>query len=178
MPGEQQNRKLNAREAFAGVPEIQVLFSGPSWTRLRIAPDIGLKQRIADFFRSYLDDLENDMCDKLALALEELLGNAIEHGSASEPKSGVEIACVRTARMVLFYIKDAGAGFSLDSVPHAAVNNPPEEPLRHTTYRSQKGLRPGGFGIMLVKQIADELLYSEQGNEVILIKYLDSAADH
>jgi anti-sigma regulatory factor (Ser/Thr protein kinase) len=178
MAGEQESGKLDAREAFAGVPEIQVLFSGPSWTRLRIAPDIGLKQRIADFFRSYLDDLENDLSENLALALEELLGNAIEHGSASEPKSGVEVACVRTERMVLFYIRDAGAGFSLNSVPHAAVNNPPEEPLRHAAYRSQKGMRPGGFGIMLVKQIADELLYNEQGNEVILIKYLDSPAHH
>jgi anti-sigma regulatory factor (Ser/Thr protein kinase) len=30
-----------------------------------------------------------------------------------------------------------------------------------------------GFGIMLVRQIADELIYNEAGNEVILVKYLD-----
>jgi anti-sigma regulatory factor (Ser/Thr protein kinase) len=33
-------------------------------------------------------------------------------------------------------------------------------------------MRPGGFGIMLVKQIADELIYNEAGNEVMLVKYL------
>jgi anti-sigma regulatory factor (Ser/Thr protein kinase) len=36
-------------------------------------------------------------------------------------------------------------------------------------------MRPGGFGIMLVRQIADELIYNEAGNEVILVKYLDGA---
>jgi anti-sigma regulatory factor (Ser/Thr protein kinase) len=37
------------------------------------------------------------------------------------------------------------------------------------------GMRPGGFGIMLVKQIADELVYNERGNEVLLIKLLAKA---
>lgn len=174
MPGDQNRGKPNAKEAFAGSAEVEVLSSDPAWISLRIAPEMRLKQTVADFFRSQLDDLEDDTCDKLALALEELLGNSIEHGSSSEPKSGVEVACIRASRMVLFHIKDAGNGFSLDSVPHAAVNNPPEEPLRHAAYRSQKGMRPGGFGILLVKQIADELLYNEHGNEVILIKYLDA----
>jgi anti-sigma regulatory factor (Ser/Thr protein kinase) len=77
--------------------------------------------------------------------------------------------------MVLIHVKDAGPGFSMNDVAHAAVNNPPEEPLRHIEFRSQLGMRPGGFGIMLVKQVADELLYNEQGNEVVFLKYLDGA---
>ena len=77
------------------------------------------------------------------------------------------------SRMLLFQVKDVGTGFSLDDIPHAALNNPPEEPLRHVDYRSQNGMRPGGFGIMMVKQIADDLIYNEHGNEVLLIKYMD-----
>jgi anti-sigma regulatory factor (Ser/Thr protein kinase) len=38
--------------------------------------------------------------------------------------------------------------------------------------RSEVGKRPGGFGIMLVRLIADELVYNERGNEAMLIKYL------
>jgi anti-sigma regulatory factor (Ser/Thr protein kinase) len=173
MPGEQNSRKPNADEAFAGSRDVEVVSSDPGWIRLRVAPEMRLKQKVADFFRSQLNDLDDDLCDKLALALEELLGNSIEHGSSTEPKSAVELACIRTSRMVLFYIKDAGSGFSFNSVPHAAVSNPPEEPLRHAAYRSKMGMRPGGYGILLVKQIADELLYNQHGNEVILIKYLD-----
>jgi NAD(P)H-flavin reductase len=33
-------------------------------------------------------------------------------------------------------------------------------------------MRPGGFGIAMARAIADELLYNEAQNEVILIKYL------
>ena len=86
--------------------------------------------------------------------------------------SKVEFTVIRTSRMIEFQVKDAGSGFSLNNIPHAALNNPPEDPLRHTEHRSQKGMRPGGFGIMMVKQIADDLIYNEQGNEVVMIKYL------
>jgi anti-sigma regulatory factor (Ser/Thr protein kinase) len=171
MPGERNSRKPDAKEVFALCREVEVLSSDPAWISLRIAPDMRMKQRIADFFRSQLDDLDDDLCDKLALAVEELLGNSIEHGSSAESRA-VELGFIRTSRMLLFHIKDAGSGFSLNSVPHAALSNPPEEPLRHAAHRSKMGMRPGGYGIMLVKQIADELLYNEQGNEVILIKYL------
>ena len=58
------------------------------------------------------------------------------------------------------------------------MNNPPEDPLHHTKLRSEMGLRPGGYGIMLVKKIADELIYNEAGNEVLFLKYLDAGNGH
>lgn len=173
MAADQTGEKITPKQAFEGDPEIEVLSSDPNWICLRIAPNMMLKQRVADFFRAQLDNLPGDLCDKLAMALEELLGNSLEHGCNLEPKCGVEMACIRTSRMLLFHIRDTGPGFSLNSIPHAAFSNPPEDPLRHVQYRSEMGMRPGGFGILLVKQIADELLYNEQGNEVVLIKYLD-----
>jgi len=33
-------------------------------------------------------------------------------------------------------------------------------------------LRPGGFGVMMARQLVDELVYGEKGNEVLLVKYL------
>lgn len=74
--------------------------------------------------------------------------------------------------MILLQVRDAGPGFDLNGVAHAAVNNPPDNPLRHAEARAKLGMRPGGFGILLVKQIADDLIYNEQGNEVVLVKYL------
>ena len=35
-------------------------------------------------------------------------------------------------------------------------------------------MRPGGFGMLIVRQIVDELVYNERGNEVLLIKHLNS----
>jgi anti-sigma regulatory factor (Ser/Thr protein kinase) len=47
------------------------------------------------------------------------------------------------------------------------------EPTRHGRIRERKGLRPGGFGLVLVKANADELLYNDAQNEVVFVKYLD-----
>jgi anti-sigma regulatory factor (Ser/Thr protein kinase) len=38
--------------------------------------------------------------------------------------------------------------------------------------REQEGMRPGGYGILLASNFADELIYNEHGNEVLLVKYL------
>jgi anti-sigma regulatory factor (Ser/Thr protein kinase) len=35
-----------------------------------------------------------------------------------------------------------------------------------------EGLRPGGFGLVLIRAIGDELIYNERQNEVVFIKYL------
>jgi len=117
-------------------------------------------------------ELAPELCEQLAIAMDELLSNAIEHGCKTVPQSGVELTYIRTSKVILFQTRDAGPDFSMSRVPHAAVSNPPEDPLRHTRLRVRKGLRPGGFGIMLVRQIADELIYNENGNEAVLIKYL------
>jgi hypothetical protein len=38
-------------------------------------------------------------------------------------------------------------------------------------------MRPGGYGMLLAKGIVDELIYSDVGNEVLLIKHMD-VPDH
>jgi hypothetical protein len=38
--------------------------------------------------------------------------------------------------------------------------------------RDQRGLRPGGFGILLAHQLVDELIYNDCRNEVIFAKYI------
>ena len=44
--------------------------------------------------------------------------------------------------------------------------------MAHAIVREEKGLRPGGFGILTVRAKVDELLYNEKRNEVVFIKYL------
>jgi hypothetical protein len=68
--------------------------------------------------------------------------------------------------------KDPGEGFSLDEIGHAAIANPDEDPIRHVVLREAKGLRPGGYGVLLAQKL-DELIYNEKGNEVLLVKYVD-----
>jgi anti-sigma regulatory factor (Ser/Thr protein kinase) len=169
---------VDARRAFAGDPAIEVQSALPGWTRLQFTAHDGARERITEFVRSAIVDLPGDLCEQLSLAVDELLGNSIEHGAGADADATINFTFVRTPRLIVFHIGDPGSGFSFDAMSHAAINNPPKEPLRHAQYRAQAGMRPGGFGIMLVKQIADELLYSEAGNEVILIKYLENGKGH
>jgi len=74
--------------------------------------------------------------------------------------------------MVTCRIADPGPGFALDDVPHAAISNPVDDPIRHVALREAQGMRPGGFGVLLAKQLVDQLIYGQDGNEVLLIKYL------
>jgi len=77
--------------------------------------------------------------------------------------------------MVMCRVKDPGKGFSLDQIRHSALANPPEDPIRHAAYREEHGMRPGGYGVLVARELVDELIYDEKGNDVLLIKYLDQA---
>jgi anti-sigma regulatory factor (Ser/Thr protein kinase) len=162
----------DARETFSGDPHIEVISSSPGWTHLRIIPAMGLVEKVGAYVRAHLDSLLPPLCEELGLAVDELLSNSIEHGCRLDARCVVDFELIRTQRMVLVQIRDTGNGFSVDDATHAAVNNPPESPLRHAQLRNEMGMRPGGFGIMLVRKIADELVYNESGNEVLLVKYL------
>ena len=152
---------------------IELVSATPSWIRLLVRCDLQAAERLVHFFHE-LVDLPDAEKETVALAFRELLMNAIEHGGKFDREQYVEISYLRTRRAVACRIKDPGKGFSLDAIPHAAVMNPPNDPLRHLTYREAENLRPGGFGVLLVKNSIDELLYNEQGNEVVLVKYVDA----
>ena len=38
--------------------------------------------------------------------------------------------------------------------------------------RVESGHRPGGFGILMSRNLVDELVYNERGNAVLFVKYL------
>jgi anti-sigma regulatory factor (Ser/Thr protein kinase)/ActR/RegA family two-component response regulator len=151
---------------------IEVVSATPSWIRLQVRCDLTAAERLMHFFHEIVD-LPAAEKEAVAFAFRELLMNAIEHGGNFDPEQHVEISYLRTRRAVSCRIKDPGEGFSLEAIPHAAVMNPADDPLRHVSYREAENLRPGGFGVLLAKNSIDELLYSEQGNEVVLVKYLD-----
>ena len=74
--------------------------------------------------------------------------------------------------MLLYRIADPGPGFSMENLDHAAISHP-GNPIEHMEVRESKGLRPGGFGILMVRAKVDELIYNEKRNEVVFVKYLD-----
>ena len=63
-------------------------------------------------------------------------------------------------------------GFNRAHIDHAAADHTPEAVMSSAIRRAELGLRPGGFGMLIVRQIVDEVVYNERGNEVLLIKHL------
>jgi CheY-like chemotaxis protein len=153
---------------------IKVLSATPGWVRLSVRCDVVTANRLIQFYReaSGIPDVETE---QVASALREILLNAIEHGAGFDRTKFVEVGYVRTRHMIMCRIKDPGSGFSLDELRHAAVGNPPDDPFQHMQEREALGMRPGGFGILMSKKLVDDLIYSEKGNEVLLIKYLSAA---
>ena len=118
-------------------------------------------------------DLPEDVRNSVGQAFRELLMNAIEWGGELDPDRTVRIPYLRARRMLLYRIADPGSGFSFESLSHAAVSNPSDRPMEHAAVREEKGLRPGGFGLVLTRAMVDELLFNEAQNEVVFVKYLD-----
>lgn len=154
--------------------DIRVLSARPGWVTLHVRCKLQTADRLAHLFREMASDLGRPERDEIATAFRELLMNAIEHGGRSDPMQWVRLTYVRTARSIIYYIQDPGQGFSFDNLPHAAVSNKSETSFEHVRIRDELGIRPGGFGILLTKKLADEVLYNATGNEVMLIKYLGS----
>lgn len=155
---------------------IELVSATPEWISIIARCDKETADRLVQFFQE-MSDLPHSEKEDVALAFREMLLNAIEHGGNFDPSQYVEVAYVRTPKVVMCRIKDPGQGFSLDEIHHAAVKNPAYDPIRHVFLREACGLRPGGYGVLLAKHFVDELVYSEKGNEVLLIKYLHTVGD-
>jgi anti-sigma regulatory factor (Ser/Thr protein kinase) len=151
---------------------IEVISATPAWIQLMARCDRHTADRLLQFLHEIIDlpELEKS---SVGMAFREMLLNAIEHGAHFDPGQYVEISYLRARHAVMCRVKDPGEGFSLDEIKHAAICNPPGEPLRHQEYREADGLRPGGFGVLIARNLVDEMIYGERGNDVVLIKYLD-----
>jgi anti-sigma regulatory factor (Ser/Thr protein kinase) len=153
---------------------IEVVSGTPELIRLLARCDVKTADRLVQFLNE-VADLPDPERNQVAMAFREMLLNAIEHGGLLDPNKYVEIEYVRARHMVTCHITDPGPGFTLDEIPHAAIANPADDPTRHLTLREEQGMRPGGYGVLLAQKLVDELIYGQHGNEVLLIKYLDSA---
>src|SRR5215831_14270082 len=156
-------------------PTIEVLSARPHWVELLIPCTREAAERIQTFMMKLDADLPDSVRETIASSFRELLLNAIEWGGQFDPNRKVRIASVRSPRMLMFRIADPGSGFSFEGLSHAAIGQPESEPIAHMSVREERGIRPGGFGIMMTRAGADELLYNEAQNEVMFVKYFDNA---
>jgi anti-sigma regulatory factor (Ser/Thr protein kinase) len=153
-------------------PAIEVVSARPNWLELVVPCMREAADRLQAVMAHLEADLPEDVRDSVGCAFRELLLNAVEWGGKLDPTRNVRISYLRAKRMLLYRIADPGAGFKMEELDHAAISHP-DDPIEHMRIREDKGLRPGGFGILMASAKVDELIYNEKQNEVVFVKYLD-----
>ncbi len=160
-----------AAEAEDWKDGIEVHDATPDWIHVHVNCRLLNAERLVNFFTELRSDVPDAPRDDFMYAFREVLMNAMEHGGGFDPDQVVEVTAVRTARTMVFYLQDPGPGFDATALAHAAVGRP-DDPVGLTRARAERGLRPGGFGLLITRQVVDEVIHNERGNEVILIKHL------
>jgi anti-sigma regulatory factor (Ser/Thr protein kinase) len=156
----------------AATPPIEVLCAESNWTELRVPCAREAVERAERFIDQVDSDLDVHARESVALAFRELLMNAVEWGGQLDVAQRVRVIRMRARGVLVYRITDPGQGFRFDDVPHAAVAHDGENAIAHMEVRDKAGMRAGGFGLMLARAIADELMFNERGNEVTFVKYL------
>ena len=151
---------------------VEVVSALPEWVELKVPCDLAAIPPLQKLLTRLDADLPPEVCEAISYAFREMLSNAVEYGGRLDPAERVEVRFVRLKRAVICRIKDPGDGFNPARLEHAAINNPSGDPIHHASVREERGLRAGGFGILLTSQLVDELVYNERHNELMFVKYL------
>jgi serine/threonine-protein kinase RsbW len=91
------------------------------------------------------------------LAVEEAIVNAITHGNQESPDKTVEVELHVSRHATAIRICDQGCGFCPDDLP---------DPTDDEHLDS-----PHGRGVMLIKQLMDQVDYNACGNQVSMLKH-------
>jgi DNA-binding response OmpR family regulator len=111
--------------------------------------------------------LTKEHAAQLRQAVMEVGQNAIEWGNRHDVELLVRVRCRLYDDRVEIVVRDQGHGFDPHHLPHAAR---PDDPLAHLEERERRGLREGGFGLVISRGMVDELRYNAAGNEVTIVK--------
>ena len=151
---------------------IEVVSGAQEWVTLRVSCHLVTADRLVRFMTEYQPSLPSTERERLMAAFREMLLNAMEHGAGFDPEKVIEVTAARTARAIVFHFRDPGPGFNRVDLAHAAASNAAQHVMMSSAERAALGMRPGGFGMLIAREIVDEVIYNERGNEVLLIKHL------
>jgi serine/threonine-protein kinase RsbW len=104
--------------------------------------------------------LNEDIYGNIMIAVTEAVNNAIRHGNKSDSAKNVSLGLSLEEGMIKFRVEDEGTGFDFHHLPDPTAPENIE--------------KPGGRGIFLMKHLADEVDFSEQGKVVELSFYINT----
>lgn len=103
--------------------------------------------------------LDDDIYGNIMIAVIESVNNAIVHGNNADKEKNVDLSLLFDEEQIRFIIKDQGNGFNINDLPDPTAPENLE--------------RAGGRGIFLMKHLADEVSFENDGQKVELTFYLN-----
>ena len=103
-------------------------------------------------------NLNDDIYGNIMISITESVNNAIIHGNGSNKSKNVKITLILNEGVIKFKVEDEGNGFDYSSLPDPTA---PENIAK-----------PGGRGIFLMKNLADEVTFLNDGRIVELSFYM------
>lgn len=102
--------------------------------------------------------LDDDIYGNIMISVTESVNNAINHGNGLDKNKNVSVTLNLNESQVSFTIKDQGSGFDFHNLPDPTAPDNIE--------------KLGGRGIFLMKNLADEVHFKDDGRTVVLVFYL------
>ena len=93
-----------------------------------------------------------DVYGNILISLTEAVTNAITHGNLNDTTKRVYVKLKKRKDRIAFLISDEGRGFDFDQLPD------PTSP--------ENLLKIGGRGVFLMRQLSDDIVFSENGSTV------------
>jgi serine/threonine-protein kinase RsbW len=104
-------------------------------------------------------NLNDDIYGNIMISITESVNNAILHGNNGNKSKNVRITLILSEGVIKFKVEDEGEGFDYTSLPDPTA---PENIAK-----------PGGRGIFLMKNLADEVSFLDDGRVVELSFYMN-----
>ncbi len=104
-------------------------------------------------------NIDDDIYGNIMIAVTESVNNAIRHGNGLQNSKNVTISLNLEQDIITFAIQDQGPGFDFQNLPDPTA---PENLDK-----------PGGRGIFLMKHLADEVKFKDEGRLVELRFYVN-----
>lgn len=99
-------------------------------------------------------NLNEDNYGNILIAVTEAVNNAIYHGNEGNPEKYIKIGFESGSNNIKFSIADEGNGFDYNNLPD------PTDPLYID--------KPNGRGVFLMKNLADQVEFNNNGQQVLL----------
>ncbi|HTA81444.1 MAG TPA: ATP-binding protein [Bacteroidia bacterium] len=98
--------------------------------------------------------VNEDHYGNILVGVTEAVNNAIYHGNRSDPNKKIHVGFETTPQTIVFSIRDEGPGFDFNNLPD------PTDP--------ENLEKPSGRGIFLMKALADEVSFTDDGRCVTI----------